>query len=315
MIRSSTKLLCRLIDEHGSCHDEGNRPPEKKVLNESLPGVTGRAEWPDANLKAFYYGAELNGAYQAKNDIENGRAPHTTGVKGESPDDIMRMLRIGGRTLPNKVMLTGPRGVGKSMCLAQMVIHARRKGWLCIYVPDGWEHVWGGGYIQPITINDPEEVDPTEEEIEAKIEAKRQARLRGVEEEGDDYEQDPENMPSPDGTIYDNPMQTAAVLRGFWLAHARTLRDIPFQFPKEMEKYDKYLHKFADQYTRIKSLKGRERMTFMEVREIVDGDDFEEDMDDLDYSILESFKYVTTFRRECVRSISPLFLHPNPIIH
>lgn len=37
----------------------------------------------------------------------------------------------------------GERGVGKSVVLNQAVYYARKKGWLCIFVPQGWEQVQG----------------------------------------------------------------------------------------------------------------------------------------------------------------------------
>jgi hypothetical protein len=43
----------------------------------------------------------------------------------------------------------GARGVGKSASLNQTVLHARRNGWLVLFLPDGWSQVHDGSYVQP----------------------------------------------------------------------------------------------------------------------------------------------------------------------
>eukprot|EP01042_Synura_sphagnicola_P000430 gene430-455_t len=43
----------------------------------------------------------------------------------------------------------GQRGSGKSFALYQAVLHARKRGWLCLYIPDGWAHAHEGEYIEP----------------------------------------------------------------------------------------------------------------------------------------------------------------------
>ena len=55
--------------------------------------------------------------------------------------------------MPDRVMLTGERGVGKSVILNQAVIHARKKGWICLFVPDGFDHSHGGIYVEPMPGN------------------------------------------------------------------------------------------------------------------------------------------------------------------
>ncbi len=51
---------------------------------------------------------------------------------------------------PDRVVLTGERGVGKSVILNQAVIHARKKGWLCLFVPNAFDHSHGGMYVEPL---------------------------------------------------------------------------------------------------------------------------------------------------------------------
>ena len=163
--------------------------------------------------------------------------------------------------------------------------------------------MWGGDYIEPVTINDPPDTR-TEEELQEIERISEQYEL----EDGDRWMFTKpvlaEDMPSPEGTIYDNPSQTALVLRGFYKAHGELLKTIPLKFPKELEKYDPILDSFADAYTRVKSLSGRTGMTFMEVREIVEDENADEDLDELDEEVLGDFDYTPEFRREYL----PLYL-------
>lgn len=158
--------------------------------------------------------------------------------------------------------------------------------------------MWGGGYIQPITITTPVIV-LTQEEVAAADAAAAKALLAA--EDSDEEEEevvDKDDLPSPEGTIYDNPEQTVKVLRGFWLAHGEQLKDVPLQFPEAINKYDTHLKAFAAAHARVTSLGGREDMDFMSVRRIVDEDDNDEEQDELDERVLDSFEYTGKFRRE-----------------
>ena len=48
------------------------------------------------------------------------------------------------------VARVGERGVGKSACLTHAVYHARKNGWICVYIPQGYDQVNGGPFIQPV---------------------------------------------------------------------------------------------------------------------------------------------------------------------
>lgn len=61
--------------------------------------------------------------------------------------DLMTNDGLGG--VPDRMMLIGERGSGKSVVLNQAVLHARKNGWLCMFVPDGFEHSHGGIYVEP----------------------------------------------------------------------------------------------------------------------------------------------------------------------
>lgn len=86
MVRDSTKLLCRIMEEFENTSKRNRGEFEftpKRVGVASpvhLPGLTDRKEWPDATLKAFYYGAELNPGYVRKIFAEDD------GAEAASPD-------------------------------------------------------------------------------------------------------------------------------------------------------------------------------------------------------------------------------------
>ena len=40
--------------------------------------------------------------------------------------------------------------MGKSCALNHAVYHARKRGWICIFIPNGWHHVNGGSFIEPV---------------------------------------------------------------------------------------------------------------------------------------------------------------------
>jgi hypothetical protein len=44
----------------------------------------------------------------------------------------------------------GERGTGKSVLMNQLVMYARKQGWLCLYVSNGWDQVQSGLFIEPV---------------------------------------------------------------------------------------------------------------------------------------------------------------------
>ena len=144
-------------------------------------------------------------------------------------------------------------------------------------------------------------IDLTEDE---KAEADAAAAKAAREEEDSDNESDDEeevtadDLPQPDGTIYDNPEQSSKVLNGFWQAHHEVLKTIPLKYPECIDKYDRTLQAFAAAHGRVTSLGGREDMDYISVRRIVEDDDNDEEQDELDETVLKSFKYTASFRRE-----------------
>lgn len=308
MIRDSAKLLCRLVDDFDanrrrrgessgsgsgsinggsssgsissssnssssgsssiSSSSTGGQAVYKAV---SLPSLTDRPEWASASMSVSHFGSELMPA--PADTIANPSRLRRTGTgnvggvvqaspvmavargEGSLVDKCLQRLRevSGSDAVPAKIMLTGPRGVGKSAALNQMVMHARKRGWLCLFVPRGWDQVQSGSYVEPV------------------------APLRGESARG----------------VLDNPFMSAQVLRGLWMAHSAHLNALPLQFPKETDKYRPYLAKFQEAYDRAKSVSGREKMGFRQMREIVDGDDHVPEQDALDAAVLDGFDYAS----------------------
>lgn len=48
-------------------------------------------------------------------------------------------------------LFLGERGSGKSVVLNQAILQARKSGWLTFYVPQGWDQVQSGEYIEPMS--------------------------------------------------------------------------------------------------------------------------------------------------------------------
>jgi hypothetical protein len=155
----------------------------------------------------------------------------------------------------------GPRGVGKSAALNQMVLHARKRGWLCLFVPKGWDQVQSGWYIEPV------------------------------------------HGTKGDHTLYDNPFMSAEVLRGFWKAHNMQLKDIPIKNSDALKKYAPFLERFKENWVRAKSMPGREKMNFMQLREIVEAEDHFPEQDELDQSVLAKFQYNGDFHASTLEDL------------
>lgn len=153
----------------------------------------------------------------------------------------------------------------------------------------GWEQVWGGEYIEPL---------PYDRPLDDEADLAREERLLDTFEDNNrSFYEVEKSIPRADGTIYDNPNQSAVVLRGLWWAHGELLRDVPIQFPEALNKYFSALDSFGEAYDRVKSLQGREKMSFVEVRQVVEDDEIDEESEEIDEMILRHFKYDSSFRR------------------
>ena len=150
MIRDSTKLLCRIMEEfeNTSKRNRGEfefTPKRTGIATPvNLPGLTDRKEWPDATLKAFYYGAELHPGFVRKifaegespdaappdgtaadaKDVEVAAVPvenpvesranvepinllYTVRGDGSRVEEFVKTLQADGKVIPDRIMLTG----------------------------------------------------------------------------------------------------------------------------------------------------------------------------------------------------------------
>ena len=139
MVRDSSKLLCRIIEEFENTakrsRGDTDFNPNRRGLSTPviLPGLTDRKEWPDATVKVFNYGDELNKGFQRvdfmddssnlntnKGNENDGSGGVSTGertetqtmmvtISGEgSPvEEFIKTMRLDGKTIPTRIMLTG----------------------------------------------------------------------------------------------------------------------------------------------------------------------------------------------------------------
>ena len=143
MIRSASKLVCRIIEDF---EDSNNLPSPGLCSKVNYPNLTDRKEWSSSLLRVRSYGNDLINITSA-NTISNELV--ITKGKGSIQEICLDEIRKVSKDNTMKIMLTGPRGSGKSTVLNQMVYHARSRGWLCLFIPNGWLHVQGGSYIEP----------------------------------------------------------------------------------------------------------------------------------------------------------------------
>ncbi len=125
MHRDASLVVTGWIDSFQSANKKG-----KKVM------AAGDGTGPHMNI--YRYGTNV------MSDVVDSRL----GVEAFSGKlDLMAADGLGGS--PDRMMLIGERGSGKSVILNQAVLHARKNGWLCMFIPNGFEHSHGGMYVQP----------------------------------------------------------------------------------------------------------------------------------------------------------------------
>ena len=154
MIRDVTKLLTGLIDSYEA---RAGLPQAKKRSSArfgediEVDGLTNRKEWENAVLRVLVRGTDLINV--TPSDNPNKPAPVVVREGLDHTKILENCLdQIGKKEeFPDKILLTGDRGTGKSVALSQMVYYARKRDWICFYIPNGWDHVQNGAYVEPVT--------------------------------------------------------------------------------------------------------------------------------------------------------------------
>lgn len=115
-----------------------------------VPGLTDLPQWDNSSTKVFSYSNQDLNAGVDKPETPDGERMIVRG-EGSMVEGVVQQLqkKMNG-DLPTRVMLTGKRGMGKSCALNHAVYHARSRGWICIFIPNGWNHVNGGAFIEPV---------------------------------------------------------------------------------------------------------------------------------------------------------------------
>ena len=191
--------------------------------------------------------------------------------------------------------------MGKSIALSQAVLHARKKGWLCLYIPRGWAQAQAGSYIEPaLRDNFSSDSDNTSRSASAApassgagdSEADAAAAAVPVETYMGDAEA--ALAAAREDSVFDNHEMSAEALRGFLRAHAAQLRTVPVRDLRIMDKYAPYREKLSVEMGRYVALEGAsfQRLSFVQQRAIVEGDQAFPHLDKMDEDVLAGFNFI-----------------------
>lgn len=104
MIRDSSKLLCRILDEFVSTKGEklGSLTiPKSIVTNVSIPTLTDRSEWDSAKISVKHFGTELSVSAETLSDNQ------TIAGEGSLVDSCINNLRQLTSEFPKNIIVTG----------------------------------------------------------------------------------------------------------------------------------------------------------------------------------------------------------------
>ncbi len=104
MVRDSSKILCRILDEFVVGKGKSINDiefPKNMVSTVKLPGLTDRPEWPSAALSVRHFGKELT-----KPIVEEGELEVTSGA-GSVVETCLSQLKESTAELPRSIILTG----------------------------------------------------------------------------------------------------------------------------------------------------------------------------------------------------------------
>jgi len=153
MVRDGSKILCRYLDNFAKKNKTTKRQiiPRKYATTLTLDGLTDRPEWSSAHLSVQHFSNELINESNRTPISKSDKKDFMTLIQGEGSllDDTAHAIETALKDTAKNIIILGPRGTGKSTVLNQVVWHARRNGWLCLFVPRGWDQVMSGPFLGP----------------------------------------------------------------------------------------------------------------------------------------------------------------------
>eukprot|EP00428_Durinskia_dybowskii_P066013 CAMPEP_0170364790 /NCGR_PEP_ID=MMETSP0117_2-20130122/5564_1 /TAXON_ID=400756 /ORGANISM="Durinskia baltica, Strain CSIRO CS-38" /LENGTH=700 /DNA_ID=CAMNT_0010619319 /DNA_START=113 /DNA_END=2215 /DNA_ORIENTATION=+ len=277
MIRDAAKLCCRLIDQYKfEKTGEEIHAVNLNTKKVEFPGLTNRPEWHDSVMSVEHFGKELTG--KPKISFKASGKMHIDQPEENIVDLSMAKIKETGHKV-DRILLAGPRGVGKSFALNHAVLHARKSGWLVLFINNGWAQAQLGSYVQPALM----------ENQDSTLQFHTASELKG--DELEDFSPPPLPV-TDDNTVFDNHEMSADVLRGFWRAHAEQLRDIPIRDVSIMKKYASYRKDFESAIERIASVEEKwKTLPFITLRKLVENEDNFPEIDKMDEDVLANFNY------------------------
>jgi hypothetical protein len=248
MKRDVGKLLCNVVNEFErrkgtSLGGDVEAANAIEFDVDEVPGLTNHAEdWEETKVGVRMFGKSLPGMDAFTHDYV-GVVDSLKGMDGE---------------LPHKIMLAGPRGSGKSVALAQMVMHARSRGWLCVYVPRAWSQMMDGDYVEPLAQSSKDVV-----------------------------------LGSGDvSRLFNNPTLSCEILRTTLQAHGTDLAALPLTNATYKAEAGAILKATKEEWDRSQKLVSSKRvMSFLQKRRRYEDEDHRPEEDDKDEAVLSDFDF------------------------
>lgn len=210
--------------------------------------------------------------------------------------------------------------------MSQAVLHARKNGWLVVHIPRGWEQTCEGSFVEPATVPLPNQiVSNMELDILTSMEPILKPSIKNPlyyaahsQLINGQIPSDMKKIEERDSQVFDNIFQSAVVLRGLYRAHAKELRNIPISYSNNnnntihyrnlynqlnnlpyntklndenkiyssIDAFELLRKQFLINQDKIMSAPGRSNFNFIQIRELVEGEDNFTDQDRLDSDIL-----------------------------
>ncbi len=310
MCRDVSNLLCKVINGYESSlandYEDNNeiKIPINSVNSKiELNGLTNRSEWSDASITVRAYGKKLNP--YTSHDIDVNEDNDTIEVDADYYIDQVSNME----TFPKKILIAGGRGNGKSTSLAQMVLHARRRGWICVYIPNGCHHISHGSFVEPVNekmrrtalghssdgdmVSAPRDntVNVTKDEILGSIIVGEDSNPYNPSSiyRKSYYKEDPANT----HRLFNNSWYATDFLRDLIKVHEKELSQIPIYNENYSKAVMEYFDDIRPQWDRALLLaksKGKE-MNFILKRRRYEGKDNIPEEDEKDSKLLNNFDF------------------------